>query len=144
MTPSVTLLFTGQTKLSIGSADWQTKSFMSTDSRCLLSRHVCSLWSVLGKFASACTSLWDVEIKLPQVVSYLEALSSFHPPPSLSSTGLGSPRSKTTSSHSVAPGLSKEKYPKLTAYIERLQGREAYKRALRKIEEVDKSFSANL
>jgi glutathione S-transferase len=33
-------------------------------------------------------------------------------------------------------GLTQEKYPKLTAYIERIQSRPAYQRAIKKIEEV--------
>jgi glutathione S-transferase len=41
-------------------------------------------------------------------------------------------------------GLTKEKYPKLSAYLDRLQEREAYKRAVQKIEEIDGSYTANL
>jgi len=33
-------------------------------------------------------------------------------------------------------GLTKEKYPKLSAYITRLQQREAFQRAIKKIEDV--------
>jgi glutathione S-transferase len=33
-------------------------------------------------------------------------------------------------------GITQEKYPKITAYIERIQSRPAYQRAIKKIEEV--------
>jgi hypothetical protein len=41
-------------------------------------------------------------------------------------------------------GLTKEKWPRLCAYVERLEAREAYKVTVRKVEELDSSFSANL
>lgn len=41
-------------------------------------------------------------------------------------------------------GLKQAKYPKLWAYVERLQEREAYKRAVQKVIEVEGSYSPNL
>ncbi|KAI9847787.1 MAG: hypothetical protein M1837_001680 [Sclerophora amabilis] len=41
-------------------------------------------------------------------------------------------------------GLVSEKYPKLCAYVDRLQARDAYKRAVQKIVEVEGSYKANL
>jgi glutathione S-transferase len=41
-------------------------------------------------------------------------------------------------------GMSKEDYPKLSAYIEKLHERNAYKRAVEKIELVEGSFKTNL
>jgi len=41
-------------------------------------------------------------------------------------------------------GLTKDKYPKLVEYIERLEAQDGYKRAIQKIEEVDSSFSGHL
>lgn len=41
-------------------------------------------------------------------------------------------------------GMTKEEYPKLWAYIDRMHEREAYKRAVRKIEEIEGSFKTNL
>ena len=37
-------------------------------------------------------------------------------------------------------GLTQEKYPQLWAYVERLESREAYKRAVQKIIDVDGSY----
>jgi glutathione S-transferase len=41
-------------------------------------------------------------------------------------------------------GLTKEAYPKLSAYIQGLHERVAYKRAVEKIEEIEGSFKTNL
>ena len=41
-------------------------------------------------------------------------------------------------------GMTKEDYPKLNAYIEKLHEREAYKRAVEKIELTEGSFKTNL
>jgi len=41
-------------------------------------------------------------------------------------------------------GMTKEDYPKLNAYIEKLHEREAYKRAGEKIEQTEGSFKMNL
>lgn len=41
-------------------------------------------------------------------------------------------------------GMTKEAFPKLNAYIEKLHEREAYKRAVEKIELTEGSFKTNL
>ena len=41
-------------------------------------------------------------------------------------------------------GFTKEAYPLMWAYVDRLQGREAYKRAVEKIVEVEGSYDASL
>ena len=41
-------------------------------------------------------------------------------------------------------GLTQEKYPKLWAYIDRLESREAFKRAVQKIIEVDGCYDPTL
>ena len=41
-------------------------------------------------------------------------------------------------------GLSKEKYPKLWAYTERLEAREAYKKAIQKIIDIEGSYDSTL
>lgn len=41
-------------------------------------------------------------------------------------------------------GMKKEDFPKVWAYIEKLQGREAYKRAVQKIVEVEGEFKTHL
>lgn len=40
--------------------------------------------------------------------------------------------------------MTKEAYPRLSAYIEKLHEREAYKRAVEKIEETEGSFKTSL
>ena len=41
-------------------------------------------------------------------------------------------------------GMSKEQFPKIWAYVDRLHGREAYKRSVEKIKAVEGSFKTNL
>lgn len=41
-------------------------------------------------------------------------------------------------------GLTRERYPKLCDYVDRIQGRDAYKRAEQKITDVEGSFEAYL
>jgi len=41
-------------------------------------------------------------------------------------------------------GLTQEKYPKLWAYVERLEARDAYKRAVQKIVDTEGSYKASL
>ena len=41
-------------------------------------------------------------------------------------------------------GFTKEKHPKLWAYVDRLQGREAYKKAVQKIIDVEGSYDPTL
>lgn len=41
-------------------------------------------------------------------------------------------------------GLTKEKYPKLWTYVERLEATESYKRAVQKINDVQGSYDAKL
>jgi glutathione S-transferase len=41
-------------------------------------------------------------------------------------------------------GMTKEQYPKIWSYLDRLHERDAYKRAVKKIEEVEGSFKTNL
>lgn len=41
-------------------------------------------------------------------------------------------------------GLTKEAYPKLWAYVERLEGREAYKKAVERVVEIEGSYDSSL